>query len=464
MPALKRPNGPLEQTLALANRQLLAGKPAAAANLCRGVLRSRPDWPPALHLSALIASKSDDLPGAIKQMRHAIAADRSNAGFHAFLAILFREAGRLDEARAAVERAIVLSPHNPSYYYDLSLVKKFVADDPHLATMERLVGTMAPGSFSLLGQTQLNFAVAKAYDDVGRYDDAFRHLIRGNTLWRSHIAYDHNQLLDRLGRIRAIFDQALFDAKSGGGYRSPVPVFVVGMPRSGTTLVEQILASHPMVHGAGELVDLPSKAEQLKGGTGGALRYPEVVPLLTRAQLHEFGRTYISGLRQRARDALRITDKALSHFAYVGLIHLALPGAHIIHVKRDPLDTCISCYANWFERGLDFTYDLGELGRHYRAYAELMAHWREFCPGRILEVRYEAIVADTETRGAPPRRFLRPRLGSALSGVYENQRRISTASATQVRQPIYQSSRGRAEAYREHLKPLIAALGALALA
>jgi hypothetical protein len=227
------------------------------------------------------------------------------------------------------------------------------------------------------------------------------------------------------------------------------------MPRSGSTLVEQILASHPLVFGAGELYDLPNAVARL----GVAAPYPDFIPRLSGEQLRALGAAYLADVVPLAPEAARISDKMLSNFVYVGLMHLALPNARIIHVRRDPVDTCLSCFAKLFAGPLPFTYDLGELGRYYHAYASLMDHWRRVLPsGVMLEVQYEDVVGDLE---AAARRIVAHcglEWDAACLAFHRHRRPVRTASLTQVRRPIYRASLGRGQSYGEFLAPLLAAL------
>jgi hypothetical protein len=255
----------------------------------------------------------------------------------------------------------------------------------------------------------------------------------------------------------------LIAAKSGGD-ASQIPIFVLGMPRSGTTLIEQIIASHPMVHGGGELQALN---EIVLGGrevTDNVIPFPESVPALDPSAVQQIGARYVDVLRRLAvkagRNAERVTDKMPSNYYFVGLIHLALPNAKIVHAVRDPVDTCISCFSKLFSAEQNHTYDLGELGRYYRRYQRLMEHWRHVLPpGRMLEVRYEEVVADLEGQ---VRRIIShcglPWDDRCLS-FHKTERPVRTASATQVRQPIYKSAVGRWRVYEEQLGPLLDALG-----
>src|SRR5712691_9476370 len=452
---------PLREAIAVAEQHSQAGRLPAAEALCREILSAPPECAPALHLLGIVTYQAGNLPSAIELVRRAIAADGTNALYHSNLGELCRQTGDIADARAAFETAITLKPREAVHYLSLADLMTFTEGDAHLAAMEGLARDIA--SFPAVSQVQLHFALAKAYDDLGRFDEGFRHLAQGNTLNRRQIAYDETQMHDTFERIQATFDRRLMDAKAGAGDRSPVPVFVVGMIRSGTTLIEQILASHPSVHGAGELPDFSRLVHQLRSGPGDSIEYPECVPSLPAGRLRDLGRSYVEGIRRRAPDALRIIDKMPSLFMYLGLIHLALPRARIIHVMRSPLDTCLSAYSKLFVQGQHFTYNLGELGRYYRRYAGLMAHWRGLLPpGRLLEISYEAVIADLETEARRLVRFCGLPWDPRCIAFHEAQRPVRTASAIQVRRPIYRTSQGRWQAYRDHLGPLIAALGDLA--
>jgi len=360
----------------------------------------------------------------------------------------------LDEARHFYERAVALAPDLPTFHRSLAETKRFRENDLQLTAMEDLAQHIA--SFSQNEQIELHFALAKAYDDIGRHEHAFEHLHCGNALKRQTVVYDETAQLGTLRNIEETFTAELIAARCGLGNPSDLPIFIVGMPRSGTTLVEQILASHPRVVGAGELLHM---SDLVLGGQAGT-RFPLDFPSLPGERLHRLGSLYVARLRAQAPLADRITDKLPFNFSVVGLIHLALPKARIIHVRRDPVDTCFSCYTNLFSQGLEFTYDLEELGRYYCAYQSLMKHWHRVLPEvAMLEVQYEELVLDFEAHARLIVDYCGLEWDARCLVFHKTKRAIRTASAAQVRRPLFSSSIGRWLPYREQLRPLLDVLG-----
>ena len=414
----------------------------------------------ALNAMGLVRFEQQNADAALALFRRVVTLKPDLADAHNNIGNLLKENGQLAEAREAFERAIEFDPGQAAYYFNLADSKKFVDGDAHLAAMEGLVAK--PDTLPDIARSRLDFALSKAYDDLGRHDDAFRCMHEGNALKRARIDYDEARGLAHFDRIRSTFDRQLIEAKADQGCHSPLPIFVVGMPRSGTTLIEQILASHPDVYGAGELTDFSQLANRMLDPSGNLYRYPEDVPAVTGGQLRELGNAYVEGLQARAPGANRVTDKMPGNFMFLGLIHLALPGARIIHVMRDPRDTCLSCYSKLFTGEQDFTYDLGEVGRYYRKYEQLMAHWREVLPERrMLDVRYEDVIADLETSARRIVGHCGLDWDPACIAFHKARRPVRTASASQVRRPIYRTSEGRWRAYQNHLGPLLTALGDL---
>lgn len=361
-----------------------------------------------------------------------------------------RTLGRLDDAREELERAIALAPRKAEFYRSLAEAKRFVADDPHRAMIEALARDMA--TLSEDDQIHLHFALGKVYSDLGEDERAFDHLIAGNALKRGRIVYDERAALARLERMRALFGAEVMRERAGQGDPSPLPVFIIGMPRSGTSLVEQILASHPQVFGAGELSDLETAVAGLAGPNGAPAD-------IGAAELRAIGARYVARVKALAPAARRVTDKMPANFAYAGLIHLALPNARIIHLRRDPIDTCLSCFSLLFGGHQPHTYDLAELGHYYRAYEKLMTHWRAVLPaGVMLEVDYEEVVDDFERQSRRIVGHCGLDWDEACLDFHKTQRAVHTASATQVRQPLYRTSIGKWRPSEAVLRPLLDAL------
>jgi tetratricopeptide (TPR) repeat protein len=391
------------------------------------------------------------------KFRRAIALNPGFAGAYNNLGLILKERGRLVEARQAIEQAIRLSPATTSYYDNLAEIKSFVAGDPHITALERLAEQAA--ALRTPDRIHLHFALAKAYEHTARFEDAFRQLLAANALKRRQVAYDEPATLARMERTSAVFTRDFIAARHGSGALSPVPVFIIGMPRSGTTLIEQILASHPDVYGAGELRLFEQAARAVGNALPDALRFPDMVLAMSGEHFRTLATHYLDGLLRNAPKASRIVDKMPGNFLFTGLIHLALPHAAIIHAVRGPIDTCVSCFSVHFTHGQPHTSDLAELGRYYRHYRALMAHWCRVLPaGRIFEVRYEDLVDDVEGVA----RCILAHCGLAWDArcldFHRTERSVRTASAAQVRQPIYKSSVGRWRRYANFLGPLLSEL------
>ncbi len=457
-----------------------AGRPVAAEAWYRQVLVLRPDHPGALMNLGNALHDQGRLAEAVAHYRRALTimpdyaeahlnlgntlmalgdGEAALAGYERALALkpdlaeawnnrghILREQGDLAPALAAFERALALRPDYAEAHYNRADLKRFHAGDPDLAALEALAadtGRQPPG-----GAVFLHFALGKALEDAGDAPRAFDHFVRGNALKRSRLDYDETATRALFDRIAAVFDAGLFERRRGVGDPSIRPIFVVGMPRSGSTLVEQILASHPEVLGAGELRALAAVGDELP--------YPEGVPELDAAAFARLGQAYLARLPPLPAGRTRITDKMPGNFLHIGLIRLILPNARIIHTVRDPLDTCLSCFTRLFVDHQEFSFDLAELGRYYRGYQALMAHWRRVLPeDAILDVRYEAVVEDLEGQA----RRLLAHCGLSWDdrclAFHQTHRPVRTASAAQVRQPLFRSSLERARRYQGRLEPLV---------
>ena len=429
----------------------------AVAFLTRAVaLRpSSPEAHASLGMALLLSGRAED---AAASQRVAMSLEPAGAASWAKLAGFNMVLGSLKEARHCVERAIEIDPGLAlAHVTRLALGDDSLSSD-YLRQVEALA--QGPQTLPLRQLYSLRFALGKGYEKLGRYDDAFRNFAEGASLKRSTIEYDESAAMGWFRRIARSFSPAIVRSKGSVGFDADLPIFVVGFLRSGTTLTEQILASHPDVHGAGELSFVGDLLSNLGSGAPLHLEFPESVSLLSDTQLLRAGQTYVGRIRALAPLVSRIVDKMPQNFAMIGLIRLMLPRAKIVHVRRNPVDCCLSCYAINFARGQYFTYDMGELGRYYRAYLELMEHWRRILPAdSMFEVYYENLVDSPESQV----RMLLEYCGLPWDGrclaFHETKRPVRTASMTQVRQPMYRSSVERWRRYEKHLGPLLEALG-----
>jgi tetratricopeptide (TPR) repeat protein len=397
-------------------------------------------------------------PEAIASYRRSLALAPERADAYSHLGNTLEEIGQAAAAQQAFERAVALAPRRGRFYYQLSEHRQFAAGDPYLAAMEELAGDLA--ALPPDDRIELLFALAKAHADLAEPQRSFECLVAANMLKHRQIDYDEAATLGSFERIRTTFTLALMHADRDLGNPSPVPVFIIGMPRSGTTLIEQILASHPKVFGAGELPEFENAAKCVFGSGDSPTLFPEVVPSLSGAALRRIGTRYVAAVTALAPGASRITDKMPVNFRYAGLIHRALPNARIIHCRRDPIDTCLSCFSKLFTEGQAYSYALGELGRYYRGYYRLMEHWRGVLPAHVMiEVSYEDVVADLETQARRIVAHCGLEWDAACLTFDRTERPIRTASASQVRRPIYRTSVGRWRAYGRLLDPLMEALG-----
>lgn len=440
----------IEARTALGNTLHRLDRPYEAISHYEQVLTTAPTYAEALNSLGNTLHQLGRSDQAATYFRRTLAIDSTDLKANHDLGIALVALGRFDEARAYLEKAIALAPRNAGCYGALARCKRFTAEDSHFAAMKQLAAEA--GSLSEPEQTDLYFALSKAYADIGEQQQSFDHILTANALKRRQIEFDEAKSLQHFDQIRKVFTAKLLGDKAGLGDPSDLPVFIVGMPRSGTTLIEQILASHPKVFGAGELRELGTLAARIRGPE----MYPSLVPTLSVDELRQLGASYVQAVRRKAPTATRISDKMPGNFALVGLIHLALPNARIIYARRDLRDVAFSVFSLNFAAGHDYAYDLAELGRYCRAYAQLMEHWQAILPqGAMLEVQYEELVADLEHHSRRIVAHCGLEWNEACLNFYETERSVRTLSATQVRRPIYQSSIGRWRQHEARLQPLL---------
>jgi len=366
--------------------------------------------------------------------------------------------GREPDSVAAYEKSIELLPSLGEAYWSLANLKtvRFTA-----AQVESMRTQLARPDLADDDRFHLHFALGKALEDASVYEESFEHYARGNAIRRAGIRYSADEVTAQTQRSKSMLTAEFFAQRRDYGHSSTAPIFIVGLPRAGSTLIEQILSSHSLVEGTMELPDIPALARSLKEATqDGAARYPGPLASLDVAQSRALGERYLArtGI-QRKSTAPYFIDKLPNNFAYIGLIQLVLPNAKIIDARRHPLGCCFSGFKQHFARGQNFTYGLEDLGRYYHDYVELMSHFDKVLPGRVHRVFYEAMIEDTE---AEVRRLLEycglPFEAGCLR-FYENERAVRTASSQQVRQPIYRAGLDQWRHYEPWLKPLKTALG-----
>jgi len=441
----------------LSNLLRMLGRNQEALQACDRALAVAPDYPAALNNRGVALGALGRLEEALAAFDRAVQIRPEYPEAQENRGVMLTELGRPDEAAQAFDEAVRVAPRRIRGYYDLTETRKMTPGDPRIAAMEALAGELA--SFSAVDQVELTFSLGKTYADLGDHERAFQRLSQGGALKRALVGYDEAGSLEGMRRTAQAFTGEVLWRNAGKGDPSTLPVFILGMPRSGSTLIEQIIASHPEVYAAGES-DAFRAAMVAMVSDHGTVDTPEGFARLGGAGLRRLGAEYLSRVTPRAGGAQRITDKSIEAFRFAGLIHMALPNTRFIHIKRDPLDTCVSCFTKLFVSDLPYTYDLAELGRYYVAYEALMAHWMKVLPeGSIIEVRYEDLVADLEGQSRRVLAHCGLAWDPAVLDFHQNQRAIRTASFAQVRRPIYTSSIGRWRVYEPWLGPLQEALG-----
>ncbi|MFC3099877.1 tetratricopeptide repeat-containing sulfotransferase family protein [Altererythrobacter lauratis] len=414
----------------------------ALANLKAAVLGRIGEYEDALELYARVLDRQPNQPKVWMSYGHAL-----------------KTVGRQGDAVDAYRRAIALEPGMGEVWWSLANLKRVTFDADDIAAMR---AALEQDSLTAEDRFHLHFALGKALEDAGDYAASFAHYAEGNRQRRAMVRYDPDEIAAHVQRSAALFTPAFFAERQGHGSSAPDPIFILGMPRAGSTLIEQILASHSMVEGTMELPDLPQIAARLGGRK---LRsqdsaYPEVLADLSPHECAALGEEYLERTRiQRKTDAPFFIDKMPNNFLHVGLIRLILPNAKIIDARRHPLACCFSNFKQHFARGQAFSYDLAELGAYYRGYTQAMAHFDAVQPGAVYRVFYEAVVDDLEGEVRRLLAYLGLPFEEACLNYHASARAVRTASSEQVRQPIFREGLDQWRHYEEWLEPLKEALG-----
>ena len=406
-----------------------------------------------LHASMLaIAGRHDE---ALRGYRQTLEITAGHTAAWVGMGHLLKTLGRQEEGIAAYRKAIEQRPNFGEVYWSLANLKTFRFAPEEVADMER---RLAEEPLDEDARVHFLFTLGKAREDQGEYARAFEHYADACSTQRLRIAYDPVDTEAINERIRAVFTAEFIAENAGKGCPDPAPIFIVGLPRSGSTLIEQILASHSQVEGTAELPDVGRVIGSLPARCDGQV-YPEAVVGLREDDWRELGESYLQRTQRHRSGSPYFTDKMPNNFPSIGLIHLMLPNAKIVDARRHPLDSCFGSFKQHFAHGQTFSYDLVELGEYFLEYRRMMRHWAQVLPGRVLEVRYEDMVQDQEGQTRRLLDYCGLPWEDACLRFYETERAVRTASSEQVRQPIYNSSVNHWRHFREELAPLIEVLG-----
>jgi tetratricopeptide (TPR) repeat protein len=475
------------------------GRLAEAVTLLEEAIRLSPNNARAHNGLGAVLLDMDQPAAAERHLRESLRLSPDVAQTYGNLGLALRDQDRLEEAALSFQEALRLKPGYQRALINLALAREsqgkadaalgqfleILRQDPHsgwgwgglsrLAAVGRYtfredevrwVESLAarPGLPSDEA-SRLHFALARIRERAGDYDQAFAHFRQASAALRQTLpataeaAFDPVSRTARVTQIIEYFSPAYFEHVRTFGVDSDVPVFVVGMPRSGTSLVEQILASHPQAHGAGELRDIGQIVSQLPERLGGNDLYPNCLDQLDRPTTQALAEPYLARLRQLGGGALRVVDKMPFNFQYLGLIATLFPRARIVHCRRDPVDTCLSCFVQEFARPMPCGPDLEQIGRYYREYDRLMTHYAQVLPLPMLELQYEELTADQEAVSRRLVEFCGLPWDERCLRFHETDRPVRTCSALQVREPMYRSSVGRWKRYEKHLGTLLEVLG-----
>lgn len=448
------------QTLLLtAKVQLRRNAFQAAEQATKLALQQDPENPDALTVMGQVYHETDRYEEALDVLDKAIKKNDRNPETLNFYGVALKSVGRLDEARDYILRALKLNDSMYGAYANLNDLVDFSKDagEELFNRMEAIFDSVKnPEHEAFL---PLHFAYAKALDDRGQHEKALEHYITGGRMKRRQLDYKEEDTFGFFDSIKAAFPKEMFENRPYEGLDDDRLVFIVGMPRSGSTLVEQILSSHPDVYGAGEVKHLSRAIGQLKDRFPSLPKYPEMAKKMSAAQYDLVAKGYQEALANGAGNAKKITDKLLTNYFFLGLINLLFPKAKVINTQRDPVDTCLSGFTKLFKDDMPHSYDLAELGRYYTKYRDIMEYWKEVLPKDfITTVVYEDVVADTEKEAKRLIEFLGLPWNEKCLEFHKSDRPVKTASVAQVRKPIYKSSVKRWAKYGAGLQPLIDAV------
>ncbi len=391
------------------------------------------------------------LDEAVTHFHKALAIKPEYAEAQNNLGIAFQDMGMLEEAVAKYRKAIEINPDYSKAYKNLAYIKQHTKYDEEVQAMEN---KYSMPDIDDQQRMYLAFGLGKAFEDLCQYEKAFGYFADGNAIKRRSLKYSIDDTINFSKRVKEVFDTPLFAKHQSAGCDDRTPIFILGMPRSGTSLVEQILASHPQVYGAGELATLGQSYYSYFDKQSDVV-FPDSIRQLDTVYFEQPGIEYIQALRKHSLGLPFITDKMPGNFKHIGLIKLMLPNAKVIHCRRDPADTCLSIFKTHFIDNHEYSYDLGELAHYYNFYSDLMEHWNTVIPGFIYDVQYENMVADQTNQTVALLEHCNLKWDDACLDFHKTDRQVKTASAAQVRRPIYKNSVQLWKHYELQLAPLL---------
>ena len=435
--------------LNLGSLLLERGKREQAIEAYRTATRLEPGHASAWGLLASAYGPAGQPDKAARAYRKALQLNPEIANVHHGYGHVLKTLGDQDAALDAYREAIRLRPQFGEAYWSMANLKVFRFEDREI---EAMLAQLEAGELSVSAEIHIRFALGKAFEDRGDYDRAWQYYDTGNRRQREQVYYDPNVFGGRQQEIREVFSAEFLAANEGAGHTAPDPILIVGLPRSGSTLVEQILASHSQVEGTAELPELGNLTNMLGRYRPDEMRFPKVLTVLRGRDWRSLGLRYLKKTRPyRETDKPRFTDKLPNNFPLVGFLHLILPNATVINTLRHPLDTLLGNYKQLYGKGQHFTYDMLDLADYYNQYHATMEHWRRVLPGKVLDVHYEDTVLDLEGQVRRVLDHCGLPFEEACLRPWETKRAVKTASSEQVRQPIYTSSLGRWRRYEAHL-------------
>ncbi|MGQ0741353.1 MAG: tetratricopeptide repeat protein [Alphaproteobacteria bacterium] len=448
----------LNTLLNVTRAQLLRGAYQVADRAAKMALNIAPDNVEALCLYGQACHELDRYDDAVASFEKALKIQPNNIEALNFYGVALKSVGRLDDARATFVKALEVQPRAVGTYSNLVDLEKFTPDNPLFKAMVGILGRAKNPEEEHF--TALHFALGKAYDDIADYEKSFHHFSTGARLKRKTLQYNEAEVFKFFDDIKAIFNKDFITSRPWEGNQTTLPIFILGMPRSGSTLTEQIISAHPDVFGAGEIKALSMCLGQLRQKYPLLPKYPQMAAQMKPSQFQNVADAYLGFItRVSEGKAKRVTDKLLTNYYFAGFIHMLYPNAKILHTMRNPVDTCWSSFTKLYKDDMPHSYDLRELGRYYRKYMDIMEYWRRTLPpGVMMDVVYEDVVEQGETKAREIVDFLGLPWNDKCLEFHRSERAVKTASVAQVRKPLYKTSVERWRRYGDLLKPLVDAI------